>query len=389
MRWGGSSVVLLAWAALGVGCGAEPSEPIDPINKLELAAHLEAGEEAAWCQYVLPAAGTPSGMWISDLGHASTGALTHHVIWYEMAETPQSLAGKMEPFRCDTGIHLRKKGILYAPPSAEGALNWPAGVAAHLAPDAVTLVEWHVINPSAVAVDASVTVSLAPPVANDPQQAGTLLFYDWFVYVPPHETRVTTMRCRIPADMTLTWASQHMHGRGTGFTARVLDAFGQPTHDLLATDRWDADPVHFEDGLHLQAGWWVEFACTHHNPSDYAVVEGDRQDDEMCMFVGGYYPRMQTPFAEMCQLGQGSGPIFHGTQSCASSLGCLQEATDRESAHACWSDTAAEHSNALVELAWTCASAECRESCQRTGFSAACLSCLKSNCAEPLAACQP
>jgi len=113
-----------------------------------MTAALEAGQEVSWCRYVLPGAGTPDGIDVARMEHATGGALSHHVIWYQMAQTPESVADNMAPFRCDGGIHLLKAGVLYAPPSGAGELTWPENVAAHLAPDAVTLLEWHVINPT-------------------------------------------------------------------------------------------------------------------------------------------------------------------------------------------------------------------------------------------------
>jgi hypothetical protein len=185
----------------------------------------------------------------------------------------------------------------------------------------------------------------------------------------------------------LMWASQHMHQRGIGFTATLLDARGEPVRELLQTDSWDADARWFEVGIPLSRGQWVEFACTYDNPDDYAVIEGDRVDDEMCMFVGGYYPQIAAPLGETCALGEGSGPRFDGDATCAESLSCLADASDRVSAHACWNDTRGEDSAALVELAWRCASAECPDSCRRDGFSTACLSCLDTACGGAMTAC--
>jgi hypothetical protein len=179
-----------------------------------------------------------------------------------------------------------------------------------------------------------------------------------------------------------------MHQRGVGFVAELLDAQGRPLRRLLETRRWDADPVWFDEPIHLSRGQWIEFACSYDNPSEHGVIEGDKADDEMCMFVGGYYPQITTPLGETCEIGRGSGPRFTGEATCAESLACLRGAGDRVEAHACWNATRTDATPALVELAWRCASARCPERCARTGFSDDCLGCLAGACAEELAACR-
>ena len=132
---------------------------------------------------------------------------------------------------------------------------------------------------------------------------------------------------------------------------------------------------------------WVDFECRYDNPDDRAIIEGPGADDEMCMFVGGYYPRTAVPFGETCTIRGGSGPIFHGTRTCAESLGCLSEATDRVGAQACWDATREEDSGRLVDLAWQCASDRCSEVCDRRGIRDGCMTCLAERCGLELDQC--
>ncbi len=378
--------LLLATVALA-GCAPEAIPAAATTATVTLHADLEPGAEVTWCQYVLPGEVSPDGLWVAGLEHETRGVTTHHVIWYQMAETPASVANKRGPFRCDGGVHLRKRGILYAPPSGDGRIQWPDGVAARLGPQDVTLIEWHVLNPGTQPASGHVTVRTLPPTTATPIRAGTLLLYDWFVYVPPQSVVTSRMRCRIQSDATLMWASQHMHKRGVAFEARLLDRYGAPVRELLHTTQWDADPVPFPEGVPIERGQLVEFTCSWANTGTEAVIEGDAAGDEMCMFVGGYFPAIDRPFGETCEISADSGPVFGGTATCAESLACLSRVTSRVEAHACWFATRAEDSAALVELAWSCASARCSETCTREGFTPSCLTCLSAQCADAAGRC--
>ncbi len=382
----------IAVTAVVLGCTgldhAEEGTAAEKLPVLGLSAALEGGAEVTWCQYVLGRDVADDGAWLAELEHSTEGLLTHHVIWYLMDQTLDEVAGQTAPFRCDDGVHRRKKGVLYAPPADAGRLKWPGSVASRLEPSDVTLIEWHVLNPSAEPAEGAVTIRARPPETDRPIRAGTMLLYDWFVYVPAESKASSTTRCRVPENATMTWASQHMHERGIRFEARLLDSSGALKQELLYTTAWDADPLEFPQGIEVRAGDWLEFECTWNNPDPWEVIEGDGADDEMCMLVAGYFPAFDTPFGEMCLIGQGSGPVFSGDATCSETLECMRTATDRVEMHRCWAGTRQEDSSAITELAFVCAQARCEDVCVRTGIDDDCLACLEAECPDRLATCE-
>jgi hypothetical protein len=48
----------------------------------------------------------------------------------------------------------------------------------------------------------------------------------------------------------------------------------------------------------LKTGQWIKWACHYTNPESRNVAQGQQTTDEMCMFVGVYWPR--TPEMDWC-----------------------------------------------------------------------------------------
>jgi hypothetical protein len=95
--------------------------------------------------------------------------------------------------------------------------------------------------------------------------------------------------------VTLLSAVSHMHSRGVGYTSRLLTgdplAGGTEVQKLHETTDWE-HPVTdvFDAGLSLTQGQWIEWTCNFENPEARDVAQGLQTTDEMCMFVGAYYP---------------------------------------------------------------------------------------------------
>jgi hypothetical protein len=116
-----------------------------------------------------------------------------------------------------------------------------------------------------------------------------------------------------------------MHRRGTAFESHLLRAGSDPT-PLHASQSWAAPtPDIFWPPLELSAGDTVEFRCDYQNDLAHEVIEGDSADDnEMCIFIGGYWPKMSTD-QELC-LAEGDGPVFDGSATCQEVVDCMLDA---------------------------------------------------------------
>jgi len=176
-----------------------------------------------------------------------------------------------------------------------------------------------------VPLDAEARVNLwfaAQPIQIE---AGTLFFRDWAVFLPPASSATATMRCELPRDISLLYATSHMHRRGVEFHSDVTPPTG-PAFSLHESDSWSAPtPTVFWPPVELAAGSTLEFGCEFHNDSASPVVEGTSADtDEMCVLVGGYWPKL-TADAELC-IGDGSGPVLAGSRTCEQVVDCMVDA---------------------------------------------------------------
>jgi hypothetical protein len=134
-------------------------------------------------------------------------------------------------------------------------------------------------------------------------EAGEMFYYNSFVTLPARQKTVSTMACPVVHDVTLVDQVSHMHKRGVGYKATLLD--GDPLHGgaeiatLYETNTWDEPVVAVNSpGRALEAGQWIRWSCTYENPEDRNVAQGQQTTDEMCMFLGTYWPR--SPQMDFC-----------------------------------------------------------------------------------------
>jgi hypothetical protein len=323
-----------------------PPPPVGEGVQLHIARELAPGAEDVVCRYaVLP----DRPMDLVRLEHdASPGV--HHVVLYPTDLSASEVAGDLQPFACAGRGDLRQTGVLYGSSAPSAALQYPDEVGAPLQPGAVVLLETHHINTgdSPLATDTRFNLWFArDPVSTE---AGTLFFYDWAIYLPPAPaTASARMRCEVPEDIQLLYASSHMHRRGTGFSASIEPAGGAPPVTLHETSGGDVPaPSVFIPEIPVSAGSIIEFRCDYRNDLDRTVVEGpSAEHDEMCIFGATYYPRMSRT-AELCLVGQ-SGPVLEGSRSCEETVGCMLEAGVGNwiGGQACVADTCAPSAPAL------------------------------------------
>jgi hypothetical protein len=199
--------------------------------------------------------------------------------------------------------------------------------------NAVVLMNTHYLNaaPQPLDTEARITVWPVDP-ASVSDEAGVLFFYNFWIAVPPHGEAEARMRCPIRRDLTLYDAQSHMHARGVGYDASLLHADGT-SQPLYASQSWENVPVTtFAPGQPLPAGSAIDYRCRYHNDEERLVVQGLTTRDEMCMFIGVYWPRDEV--TERCALDAdyftsdfAATHVGHGTTACADSLDCFAAAT--------------------------------------------------------------
>lgn len=315
-----------AFVAL-IACGTEeaapqipddPSFPRPPTGEglqLVSAVHVEPGQEVHTCRYlVLP----DTAMEIARFEHHYTAG-SHHMLLYPTSKQPDEIDDA--PFDCLSAGDLGATGVLYGSSVPDGELPYPDGIAMKLAPRSVVLLETHYLNPADTALEAEARINLWFATAPAAIEAGTLFFRDWAIYLAPNaiDTRAS-MRCEIPADISLLYATSHMHKRGTTFESTID---GSPLH---ASDSWDSPtPTVYWPPREIAAGSTIEFSCGYRNTDARHVVEGpSAETDEMCVLVGGYWPKLPTG-SELC-LTDGSGPVLDGDRTCEQTVDCMVDA---------------------------------------------------------------
>ncbi len=342
-------------ALILVACGASdddrpPADPAFPAPpdgegiQLVSAVHVEPGEEQLACRYVvLP----DTALEIARFEHHYTAG-SHHMLLYPTNKLPSEIDdGAL--FDCGARGDLGATGVLYGASAPDGELPYPDGIAMRLGAKSVVLLETHYLNPADVALDAVARINLWFAKTTVEVEAGTLFFRDWAIYLPPTPGDVTAaMRCQIPEDISLLYATSHMHRRGTTFRSTVTDASGDSLV-LHESDSWSSPtPTVYWPPRELSAGSTLEFSCGYRNDSASPVIEGPSgATDEMCVLVGGYWPKLSAD-AELC-LQDGSGPILDGDRTCEQVVDCMVSAGvgNRVGGQACIAKTCAGSADAL------------------------------------------
>jgi hypothetical protein len=86
--------------------------------------------------------------------------------------------------------------------------------------------------------------------------------------------------------MSLMKAASHMHKHGTHFLATAAG------DTLYETSNWnDPAPAQFNPPRQLHAGDPLHFECAFNNSGSTTLTFGESaQTNEMCIFVGSFYP---------------------------------------------------------------------------------------------------
>jgi hypothetical protein len=412
-------VALVSLAALTAvaACSSSSSSPAAPgssgggdgggsdagsftVASFQMQKTVPAGGEMFLCQYVqLP---DVSGFMVAAKHDYTPGS--HHVLLYtsDLAAIP---AGRDQPTDCWAGssgnVMSHARGAIYGGQTPTGEEQMPAGVGLPTTPNQVLVFQVHYLNAGATDLDATVNVDLTldTNAADVSQRAGVIFFYDPFIDVPAGATAKATMRCPIPSDITLLYASSHYHARGVGYGAYVDTAPDQlGTTPFYTSTSWSS-PDNAQLALPVKGGSLLRFECDYDNSSgtqEYFAGQS-AQTNEMCMLIGTYYPEMGQ-LSDLCM--QGPDMFGSGSATCSTTMACMQACggtltlglsgglTGGASPcqQTCMVQSCPTATGPLIAFG-QCVKSSCAAACQDAS-SAACTSCVATNCATQYGACQ-
>jgi hypothetical protein len=173
----------------------------------------------------------------------------------------------------------------------------PDDVALKIDAKEVLLMNFHMFNVTDHPIHACYKQNLySIPDKQMKREAGTMFYYNSFLTVPARQRATAKMACPVSHDVTLGAQVSHMHKRGVGYTATLLDGDplegGREIANLYEGTAWDEPIVNVNTPVHeLTAGQWIQWQCDYENTEDQNIAQGQWTSDEMCMFLGTYWPR--------------------------------------------------------------------------------------------------
>jgi hypothetical protein len=367
------------------GCAADESDPV-PVDgtlapppegqgvQLTLGRSLEAGTEQVFCRrFVMP----DGALDVARLEHQAKPGI-HHVIIYR---EPDLTAADVDDELFECGDIPGQ--LLYTSQFAAEVFDYPAGVGIKLGAGEVLRVELHYVNTTAADIDTGVALNLWRSGAAITSEAASLFFYDRDIAIPPHSSWQAKMRCTIPEDIDILFGLPHIHRRGVGF--RAYKVVGEQREQFIDSSGYgDLESIRFADPVHVAADQVVELECDYKNDSDDWYYQGPSgPNDEMCLLLGSYYPRMDRA-GELCTVDDW-GPIHEGAKTCGEALDCLNAAaaTDPYAPPRCFTDTCPGSSSAVNSLG-NCIFNNCQVCVVDAGN---CQSCILSSCAAEVGVC--
>ncbi len=385
------------------GASATPDAGGLPVVSFQMNETVPGGGEIFDCQYVqLPNVKE----WLVAASHDYTPG-SHHLLLYttDLTAIP---AGGGQVQDCyeggDAGNNIMSdaRGVLYGGQTPTGSETYPPGIGLPTAANEVLIFQVHYLNASASPLQASVHVDLTfdPNAADITTQAGTIFFYDPFIDVPAGATASASMRCLIPSDITLLYASSHYHSRGVGYGAYIDPAADQlGTTPFYTSSSWSS-PDNAQLSMPIAGGSRIRFECDYDNSAGTQAYYAGQSalDNEMCMFIGTYYPEMGQA-ADFCQ----TSPDMFGTGSatCGATLSCYQACGEKvalggggggielsvpDCQQACMAQSCPDASGLLVTFL-ECLDKSCKSPCSDPA-SSACTSCIAASCGSEYGACQ-
>jgi len=208
---------------------------------------------------------------------------SHHMFLF-LEQTPGALGPLFEcsGLSFGTSIHTAQK--------SESRIDYPPGVGMIVPGTNGFQIMVHYLNTSTELIHAVVAVTLhATDPSNVRIHASQIFANTISVNIPARSKGTVKHSCGIPTDVNLFTAVSHMHSHGVHYVARSSD--GQL---LYETKDWaEPEPWRFTPPRLLRAGSTIDITCDYDNQTDQDLTFGESAaTNEMCIFVGGYYPAM-------------------------------------------------------------------------------------------------
>jgi copper type II ascorbate-dependent monooxygenase-like protein len=396
----------------GTTPGAPPSGPLaaPPAGQgfqFEMTTAIAAGQEDERCKFVT----LPSSIWVNEDDVRFTPGSHHFLLWetsYASIPTTDingNTVDTSQVFDCVGGPSA--SWSITQPVGGSQSANGtslisglPANAALHVEAT-VLILDLHVLNATAQPLDTDARINLwTVPASQITIEAGTYFFYNPFIKVPAHAKAAARMSCPVTSDVTLVNGQSHMHARGLGAVANLVDGSDELIEELYASDTWTDPAVKtWSPGVALKAGQAIDYQCNYQSDQDNDVTQGLTTKDEMCVFFGLYYPRDKE--CETCSkdgtfanLSSAATYIGTGSASCASSLSCIASAQPismdhGDSLYGCMVDSCPKVGPELtrvVDCERSAVQGSCASTCQ--GGEAGCGACIEQTCGDQLSACE-
>jgi hypothetical protein len=363
---------------------------------------LMPGQEIERCKFFVAPA---DGLYING-GETRYTPGSHHVLLFTTPYTSiptKTLGGKdidtSGVFDCASGAtgDWEVTGVVGGAQTATAPpLHLPEGIALKVEPGSVLLMNTHYLNatPNPVTTEVRVNVYTIHKEALQ-AEAGVIFFYNPFIRVPGMSSASARMACPVLSDVTLVNGQSHMHRRGVGYVANLVDAQGNRMQELYTNDSWENVPIKQYTDTTLKTGTFVDYRCDYKNDEDRTVLQGRTTKDEMCMFVGVYYPR-NVQF-ENCAMTADRATsdlngryIGSGKAACIDTLLCTAGAKSEDSYYGCVVNScptaATQLSDAMhCQFRVTADGGECAAVCKGGGSD--CGTCVQNRCAAEISAC--
>jgi hypothetical protein len=347
---------------------------------------IAAGMETTQCQFVkMP----PGHAYLIAADHEYTAG-SHHMLLYRTDLTKIDNPNLQDCYEGSIMSHVR--GVLYGSQEPKGSMTLPEGVGYDVQPEEVLLLQVHYLNASTSPLQSKVTVTLhtitdAKKIQN---LAGVLFYYNPFIDVPAGAMATAAARCTLTKDITLMGVFPHYHARGIGYRA-YLDPPGSVATDPFYTSTDWTHPAPWTGGpLQIAAGSAIRWYCDYDNTSGASEFFQGKSaaTNEMCMFIGGYYPAADNAFEE-CITGMNGFGV--GDQTCSASLDCVKACPQGSApdfmmgdVDPCWQKCftqACPKGSDQLTTELICIGQYCKAECG-SGDQAACMSCGQAHCLQ-------
>lgn len=348
--------VAMAAVGMAVGCG-EDAAPLPPLIdpppagegvQIAMTSTIAAHFETERCMfYRVPA----EGLYVNREEIRYTPG-SHHVLLFKTAYTEvptKTRGGKIVDTRgvfdcgengatADWEIAGAAGGAQSAdgPPGVDGL---PSDTAFKIDGGTLLLVNAHYLNAGDKPLQARIFINLYTiPAAQVKREAGIFFLYNPFIHIAAQTSNEAREVCPLATDVTLVNAQSHMHARGVDYVADLLDASGSKLQEIYTTRTWQhVVSKQMDPPLTISAGQKIDFRCSYTNNETHDINQGRTTRDEMCMFLGLYYPKDTK--SEVCSMTSdwsgrylGANWIGNGTASGLQTASCLQTATASGSA---------------------------------------------------------